>query len=288
MKKIAIIGATGLLGKPVTIALANAGFTITALVRNSLKVKSGYPASIEWIEGDMKKIDDIDRLLKGQDALYLSLSVLQKEKPSEWHTESDGLKLVLESAKRNNIQRIGYLSSLVMKYQGMNNFNWWVFDIKHQAVKMIHESGITYTIFYPSTFMESLTHQYKRGSMMMLAGKSEHRQHFIASEDFARQVVKSFQILTTENKDYVIQGTEGYYTEEAVALFKANYTKAKLTVSTAPIGVIKFFGLFNQTMNYGGYILESLNKYPEKFEAAETWKELGKPTISLKEFALKS
>ena len=79
MKKIAIVGATGMLGKPVAIALANAGFEITALVRDSSKVKSGYPSSIKWIEGDMKKSTDIDQLLRGQDALYLSLSVLQKK-----------------------------------------------------------------------------------------------------------------------------------------------------------------------------------------------------------------
>jgi hypothetical protein len=44
-------------------------------------------------------------------------------------------------------------------------------------------------------------------------------------------------------------------------------------------------GLFNQKFNYGYYIVEALNKYPEKFEAQQTWDELGKPTISLKEFA---
>jgi len=273
-----------MLGKPVTIALANAGFQVTALVRDLAKVKSGYPTSMQWLEGDMKKWEDLDRFLKGQDAIYLSLSILQKEKQSDWHTESDGLKLVLESAKRNNIKRIGYLSSLVMRYQGMNGFNWWVFDIKHKAVAMIREVGIPYTIFYPSTFMEALTHQYKMGNLMMIAGKSEHRQYFISAADYALQVANSFQLPTNRNREYVIQGPEAFYTEEAVALFSKHYTKVKLKTISAPIGLIRFYGLFIQLMNYGYHILESLNKYPEKFEADNTWAELGKPLTTLKQF----
>lgn len=273
-----------MLGKPVAVGLANAGFLVTALVRDLTKIQSGYPTSIQWIKGDLKNREDIDLLLKGQDALYLSLSVLQKEKQGDWHTESDGLKLILESAKRNNIQRIGYLSSLVMRYQGMNGFNWWVFDIKHNAVKMIRESGIPYTIFYPSTFMEALIHQYKMGNFMMIAGKSEHKQHLIAARDYALQVAKAFHFTTKENKEYVIQGPEAFYTEEAVALFSKHYPKAKLKTITAPVGLIRFYGLFIQQMNYGYHILKSLNKYPEKFEADNTWLELGKPVTTLRQF----
>lgn len=285
MKKIAVIGATGMLGKPVTIELANAGFEVTALVRSASKVKSGYPSSIHWLEGDMKNPADVDRLLKGQDAVYLSLSVLQTEKQSDWHTESQGLKILIDSAQQNNIQHIGYLSSLVMRYHGMNNFNWWVFDIKHKAVKLIRESGITHTIFYPSTFMEALVHQYKMGNLMMLAGKSEHKQYFIAASDYAKQVARSFQIHSNVNKEYVIQGPEGYYTEEAVELFKQHYSKGKLKTLSAPLGLLRFYGLFIQKMNYGYHILQSLNKYPEKFEAEKTWAELGKPQTTIEEFA---
>ncbi len=33
------------------------------------------------------------------------------------------------------------------------------------------------------------------------------------------------------------------------------------------------------------HIIEALNNYPEKFEAQSTWNELGKPSITLKDFA---
>jgi len=40
-------------------------------------------------------------------------------------------------------------------------------------------------------------------------------------------------------------------------------------------------GLFSQKMNYVAHICEALNKYPEKFESETTWKDLGKPAITL-------
>ena len=44
-------------------------------------------------------------------------------------------------------------------------------------------------------------------------------------------------------------------------------------------------GVFIQKFDYGYHIVEALNKYPERFEAQQTWDLLGKPQITLKDFA---
>jgi hypothetical protein len=195
------------------------------------------------------------------------------------------MKHLISAAKKKNIKRIGYLSSLVMFYQGMNGFNWWVFDIKHKAVKMIKESGIPYSVFYPSNFMESLSGMYKQGKMLMLAGKSKYPMYFISASDYGKQVARSFSILANENKEYTIQGKEAFNADDAVKLFKSSYRKENLFISKAPLAMIRFFGNFNTKMNYGAHILEALNNYPEKFEAESTWKELGEPEMTIKRYA---
>ncbi len=74
---------------------------------------------------------------------------------------------------------------------------------------MIRASGIPSTIFYPSTFMEAIPTQYMQGRRLMIAGLSKHKQHFIASADYAQQVLNAIETNTgTDNKDYVIQGPE--------------------------------------------------------------------------------
>jgi len=286
MKKIAVIGATGLLGKPVTIALANAGFEVTALVRDTVTARKTFSKKVTIFPGDMRSDSDLKKFVQGHDKIYLSLSVKQAEKKTDWHAESDGIRTLLPIAKAAGINRIFYLSSLIQRYHGMNGFNWWVMNLKTDAIKMIRSSGIPSTMFYPSTFMEAITTQYMHGNRLLIAGKSKYKQHFIAASDFASQVVKAVETNTgNDDKDYVIQGTDGYLTDEALKIFKENYTKSKLSISSAPFSLIQLFGKVNQKMNYGSHIINALNNYPEKFEAEQTWAELGKPQVTLKQFA---
>ena len=94
------------------------------------------------------------------------------------------------------------------------------------------------------------------------------------------------QSLTIDgNQEYVIQGPDPLTQEQAAAIFLANYKKEKLTLSKLPLGLLKFFGLFSGTANYGAHIVEALNLYPEKFESDDVWRKLGKPTITMKQFS---
>jgi nucleoside-diphosphate-sugar epimerase len=284
MTKIAFIGATGMLGKPVATELLNAGFEVSALVRDPERSKRVLPEGIKLVKGDLKNSSDVDDFLKGKDMVYLSLSIKQNEPKNAWHSESEGMKIILAAAKKHNIKRIGYLSSLVMFYQGMNGFKWWVFDIKHKAVEMIRQSGIPYSIFYPSNFMESLDGMYRSGNRMLLAGTSQAPMYFIAANDYGKQVAVALKN-NNGNKEYYIQGPEPFIADDAVKEFVKHYPKGKLSISKAPLGIIRFFGLFNTRMNYGGHILEALNNYPEKFMAQTTWEELGIPSTTIQKFA---
>jgi uncharacterized protein YbjT (DUF2867 family) len=285
-QNILVIGATGLLGKPVTHALINAGFNISVMARDEVLAKREFPMA-NVLKGDLKNLSDIENAMQGQDAVYLSLSAKQTEKESEFHAEQEGLDNAIQIAKKLNIKRLAYLSSIVHQYQGMNDFDWWAFRIKRDAVAKIKSSGIPYSIFYPSTFMESIFYQSKQGSRIALGGKSEVPLWYIAADDYGKQVVNSFKILNDENRDYFVQGLEAFTQDQAAKIFIENYPKEKLSTMYAPMWVMKLMGVFSQKFNYGYYIVEALNKYPETFKSQNTWDELGKPTITLKEFAKK-
>jgi uncharacterized protein YbjT (DUF2867 family) len=284
MKKIVVFGSTGLLGKYVTKALIDAGFEVTVLVRNEKLAQKLFPKAT-IIKGDLKTEADVEKAINGKEGIFMSLSIIQTEKEADWHTEQQGLDKIITLAKRQGIKRIAYLSSLVHLYQGMNGFDWWIFRIKQEAVRKIKESGIPYTIFYPSTFMESIFYQSRMGDMIALGGKSEYPLYYIAADDYAQQVANSFKILRDENKEYVVQGPEAFTQDEAAKTFVKHYKKEKLFTMWAPMFIMKIMGLFIQKFDYGYHIIEALNKYPEKFEATQTWEELGKPTITLRDFA---
>lgn len=282
--KILVIGASGMLGKPVTKALIAAGFDITLLARDVEKLKGLFPGTTIQ-KGDVLDESSLTRTMQGMDAVYCNLSVLPASKEKDPHTEREGVDNIITAAKQTGIRRIAYLSSLVHRYQGMNDFNWWAFRNKQQAVQKIQACGIPYTIFYPSTFMETYPFQMMRGNKIAMLGDSIMPMWFIAADDYGKQVAASFRRLTNENRDYAVQGTEAFTFAEANKIFIDNYRKAKLSTMKAPIGLMKFLGRFHQPFNYAWHICEALNKYPEKFESETTWEELGKPVITLKDYA---
>ncbi|MCX6215910.1 NAD(P)H-binding protein [Spirosoma sp.] len=282
---IAVLGSTGMLGQPVTNELIQAGFSVRLIVRDVSRARQLFPQA-DIVTGDLRDLASLTRALQGIDFIYLNLSIRQTEKQTDFHTEQAGLTNLIQAAQIVGVRRIGYLSSLVMRYQGMNGFTWWVFTIKREAVRLIKASGINYSIFYPSCFMESLNGTQRLGPFVLLVGRSPVKPWYIAAHDYGKQVARAFRIATAGlNQEYTIQGPEAVTQHEAASRFIAAYRKEKLSLVTAPSFLMSLGRHFSPQTDYGWHITESLNKYPEVFEAGPTWAELGKPEITLERFA---
>ncbi|MEZ0539474.1 SDR family oxidoreductase [Fibrella arboris] len=282
---IAIIGATGMLGQPVTQELIAAGYPVRIIARHVDQAKRLFPTA-DVVYGDLEKPGTLPEALAGCDVTYLSLSVRQTEKPTDFHTETDGLRHLLAAAKVAGVKRIAYLSSIVMGYQGINGFDWWVFRLKHEAVALLKASGLDYSIFYPSNFMETLLTTQRMGPLVLVLGKSSVTPWFISASDYGKQVVRALQIAQAGRpQEYVIQGPEPVTQLAAAQQLVAAYKPTKLRVLEMPLLLLRFGRLFSQQADYGVNIAEALNNYPEQFEAERTWTDLGKPTLTIDRFA---
>jgi hypothetical protein len=286
IKKILVIGASGMIGKPVTKELIKAGFDVTLLARDVQKIHILFPG-VKVVEGDVLDPMTLPAAFEGQEGVYINLQAKRGALQTSVLPEREGIANIIEAAKEAGIKKIAYLSSLVQNYNGMNGFSWWVFDMKQKAVEAIKSSGLTYTIFHASTFMENLDQLMKSGNRIMLAGESKMPMYFIAGEDFGKQVAWSFRLFPNENKEYFIQGTEAHNFDDAAKIFIDNYTKARLKTMKAPLKMLGVAGIINRKSAYGFKIVTALNNYPEKFQAEQTWNDLGKPTITLAEYAQK-
>lgn len=282
VQKISIIGATGMLGKPVTQVLAKEGFEITALVRSVANAKKILPETVKLVEGSLNDKESIRRALRDADAVYLSLSVKPDERPDDFHPELDGLKLLIETAREVGVKRILYLSSLVKDYQG---FDWWVFRLKRTAVQMIRDSGMGFTIFYPSNFMETLSNLNLQGQRLVLSGQQKTSSYWIAAADYGLQLANALRKPETIGQEYIIQGPVALNYDEAANLFIAHYPHKKLRKIRVPLRLIKFMSLFSCQARYGAHIMEAINYYDEQFGAKKSWEELGQPSTDLKQYA---
>lgn len=285
MAAIAFIGATGRLGAPVAHQLVAAGHTLSCLVRDPGKALRLLPPGVRLIEGHLRQPEAVAAALSRQEVLYVSLSVDYSSQEGEWQPEREGLIELLKAARRANIRRVLYLSSLIMEYQGWAGFDWWVFRLKQQAAYVVRECGIPNTIFRPSNFMENFTvGPYRDGRRLLLAGTSHEPMYFIAAADYGRQVARAID-LDVAHQDYIVQGPEAYTADQAAEVFRDNYPHGPLTIAKMPLGLLKFLGNFSRKLHNGSRILEALNNFPEPFSAERTWDRLGRPTTTLAEFA---
>jgi uncharacterized protein YbjT (DUF2867 family) len=281
MKRVLVIGATGMLGRPVARQLIAAGYDVTIASRNPEKV-TGFDAPV--VKADLFDIDSLRKVFEGQNEIYLNLSVNRRGGPDSPHQESDGLRNAIVVAKEQQSPRIALISSLVQNYQGMNGFHWWEFDVKREAIRLLRDSGLPYFIFYPSSFMENFTHEQRQGNRIMLAGKSRAKMWFIAGDDYGRMVAKAMALPPGVSGEYIVQGPEGFTYDEAAKVYVES-SPEDLRVARMPLWPLRLASIFKPSMRDLVKILVALNNYPERFDSEKTWNELGRPQITLAEFA---
>lgn len=286
IRTIAVVGATGMLGAPVTKVLKKQGYSVTAVVRNMQKAHQKLGAGMHLFKGDLKDKRSLRSAFADVDFVYLNLSTTPDEKKNEFKTEIDGLQNVIEAAKSARVKRIGFLSSLVKDY---NETDWWVFDIKREACRILKEADIPVTIFYPSSFYENLAHLQMKGNRVYLAGDQVTKSWWIGAEDYGMQVANAFRkdLESQEDFEYSIQGPEPYNMEEAADIFIRHHPNPKLKKSKAPLGLFRLMKPFSSTIDFQYNILYAINHYDEKFQSEQTWSKLGKPELSLAEWASK-
>ena len=286
LKNIAVFGASGFFGLPVTKALANAGFTVYVLSTDADAERALLPENVIVEEGNWMYHHDLKRFLKKVDAIYCCLSVDLNEKPEDFHAETDGLREILNASLECGIRRIAYMSSVLQYNQVENEESWWVFRVKKDAVNYVRDCGIPFTIFYPSTFMESFQSTYRKGKSVIVYGQSGFPIYFISLQDYARMVVNAFKIATTQDKEYFVQGADCYKMQEAARLFVRHQKGLKL--KQISLNWVRFLSLFNDANKFIYELSLALNDNNEQFVAEETWSELGKPEISFNSFAKSS
>jgi uncharacterized protein YbjT (DUF2867 family) len=240
------------------------------------------PSAISIVQANVSDEESLRQGLRGQDGVYLSLSVAPSDRKGDFHTEVQGLQHILAAAREADVARIAYLSAMV--HDTPNN-NWWVLDVWRQALARIKSSGIPYTIFYPTNFMETLAQRHSAGRLFVMLGRARYPNYWIAGSDFGRQVAKSFTLPQAANREYYIQGPEPM-TYDGAAVRYARALRRSPFVVRVPIFAAQLGGMFSDQLNFNANIMDTVLSYPEEFKSADTWEDLGKPATTIEQFAL--
>ena len=270
-ERILIIGATGMLARPVARKLKDDGNIVRLFSRSvsEKEEKEGYEIS----KGDFFNPSDLEKAMKDCRHVHTNLAKVD---------EGAVMKGIVEAAKKAGIQTLSCISGASVCEE-----NRWFYgtERKYQAEQAVIQSGIPYMIFRPSWFFESLELMVRGGKAMMI-GKQPHPYRWVASDDYGRMVATAYAIPEARNRIFYVLGPEYHKMRDLLVRYvKAVHPEIK-KVSDVPVWMMKLIGLLSGKKDIKGVadLYGYFEKAREQGDPTQTDAMLGKPEITFEEW----
>ncbi len=279
--KILIVGATGMLGEPVARQLQADGHTVRLLSRNVAKAQTKFGEWFEVVYGDVAQPETIRKALAGCDGVHINLA--GGPTPEDYdRIEHRGTAQVAQVAAELGLKRISYLSGFSVSETHFGEE--YATDAKLMAETAVKASGIPYTIFRATWFMESFP-LFIQNKRIVVVGKQTVPLHWLAAKDYARMVAKAYQTPEAANKTLYIYGPEAISMTEAIKRYQAA-VRPDLAFSQMPIWMLSAMARLsrNAEMKDVAQFMRYTEKATETGAGDEANGLLGKPTTTLTEW----
>lgn len=170
--RIAIFGATGPTGQELIKQALKNGYAVTAFVRSSEKL-SVKDDNLTIIKGDALRYDDVEKAVKGQDAV---LSALGVKPPSKIKAVGPGVANIIKAMERHGVKRLIVESAFFMDEQSRKSpfvrlltatFMKGLFEDKKEQNKHLRNSSVLWTEVRPAVKLAS---QRRLGFVQFSAG----------------------------------------------------------------------------------------------------------------------
>jgi uncharacterized protein YbjT (DUF2867 family) len=206
-RQILILGATGMLGQPVTRCLMDKGHRVRVLTRSVEKARRIFGNTAEIVEGSAVDQDSIRTAIAGCDAVHINLTQ---------EAELIAAQHVADHRVGNSLERITYVSATT----ACEKNRWFeMVDVKMRTEEILRHSGIAYTVFCPTWVMEVL-HNFIHGDRAaVIIGRRPPALHFFAATDFGRMVAAAYDDDRSLGKRLFIHGPKGIPLPDALERF---------------------------------------------------------------------
>jgi len=149
LNKIAVFGGTGVTGICVVNAALEKGKQVKILVRDEATVPVEFKDKIEIIKGDVLNQDDVDKVVKGADAVIIVLGTRNSTAPTTMM--SDGTKNIIQAMKSNGLRKFSAcMSSFLFMQPEMVPEEFINLNADHKRMlEVIKESDLDYRAVLP-------------------------------------------------------------------------------------------------------------------------------------------
>ena len=271
---VLVIGGGGQLGAPVVRRLLEDGFRVRVLVRANCPARADGP---EEVLGDVDDIDSLRRAITGCDAVHISLRGGPRDADYE-RVEHRGTARVADVAAESGRRvRLSYVSHMLAAPDSRSAS----LRAKWSAEHAIAASGVPYTIFRPTYFMETLP-RHIRGRTATVLGRQRHRFHMLAAEDFAAMVSRALSTDPAVNQTLTVYGPEAYTIPAALRIY-CDVCAPGVTVASRPLWLM---AALDRTVLRGSLgdtipLMHALQELGEQGDPREAVRLLGPATTNL-------
>ncbi len=275
--RILVIGATGMLGKPVAQQLRAEGFNVRVLARSVDRARAALGGEYEFAQGDYEDAASLKSAMQNCDGVHINVKGGPTEADYE-RADHVGVRRIAETAVAAGVGRVTLISAYAL-HPEMADTPETRAKVRGEAA--LKATGIPYTIFRCSWFMESLP-LFVQGNSLTLIGTHRHPLHWIAAEDYARMVANSYKSDAALNKDLYIFGPEAYPMGEAMNLYR-QFAAPHLKISKMSTWMLGILGAltFNQEWKGMATLMTHYERWGEDGPPDEANRLLGAPQVTL-------
>jgi uncharacterized protein YbjT (DUF2867 family) len=272
---VLVVGAAGMLGTPVARRLATDGHRVRVMSRNRERVAAHFGEGYEPVGGDVEDAELLRDAMAGCTAVHLNLSG-----GADWDLERRGAETASKVAAELGIRRLTIISGASTCEE-----NAWFpgTKAKLEAERAIVASGVPYTIFRCTMFMELLPKMVRDGRAMIM-GRQPTPWRWIAADDYAAMVSRALETPESAGKTLYVYGPEALTFEEAMKIYQP-ICAASATISTMPFWMLRLISWMpgrGELRHVGLPIMKYFTKVTEIGDASEANELLGAPTTTVR------
>jgi uncharacterized protein YbjT (DUF2867 family) len=279
VQTVLVIGATGTVGGPVARQLVADGYHVRLLVRDVERAQTQLGSDFEYIVGRVEESEAVNQALAGCSGVHISLQAGSNPEDIERVEYRGPIRIVELAAKQPGIH-LSYVSGMFVG--GQVGHGVLADQAKGRVEQAIQDSGLSFTIYRPTYFMDNLP-KHLQGKRAMVLGKQPHPLHLVAASDFGRMVSRAFQEPEAENRIFYIQGPEALTLVDALRLY-CSMLEPEKRVMTIPLWVMPILDtlFLGKQMRRTVQMMQVLQRSGELGDPTDANRLLGAPTMTLR------
>ena len=237
---IAIVGATGTLGRELTLLALAGGRRVAAVTRHPARAAELARAGAEVRAGDLTDADSLRRACAGADVVVAAAhGMLGRGRYRSELVDDAGHRALIDAARAAGATHFLYIS--VLGASPRHPIDFW--RTKHRVEDYLKASGTSCTILRPAAFMETHAHSLLgkavlEGKTAVVLGRGETPVNFVAARDVAHVAVTALDDTRLRGRTLEVGGPENLTRNEVAELYGRIAGRAP-RVRHIPVGALR-------------------------------------------------